>query len=86
MNKIKDFGQYMDSVNEQQLSDLQKEYREFFKFILNNCYDEKSPAKLSEEKKKEFFDNINKYWVKGKGASKDLDQIKDEICGKEEKN
>ena len=85
MNKIKDFGQYIDSINEQQLSELQKEYREYFKYILNNCYDEKSPAKLSEEKKKEFFDNINKYWVKGKGASKELDKIKEDICGKEEK-
>lgn len=79
MNKIKDFKEYNDSLNEK-LSSLQKEYREYFKFILA-CYDVKSPAKLSEDKKKEFFDNVNKYWTKGKGPTKDLDKIKEDICG-----
>ena len=80
---ITKFEQYNESINEK-LSTLQKEYREYFKFILD-CYDVKSPAKLSEEKKKEFFDNVNKYWTKGKGATKDLDKIKEDICGKDEK-
>ena len=79
MKKIKTFEQY-NQINEK-LSDLQKEYREYFKFILNNCYDVKSPSKLTDEKKSEFFDNIKKYWIKGKGVIKDLDKIKDEICG-----
>jgi len=83
MKKILDFKQYNESINEK-LSPLQEEYREYFKCILD-CYGVKSPAKLSEEKKKEFFDNVNKYWTKGKGATKDLDKIKDDICGKDEK-
>jgi len=78
---IKDFGQYMDSINEK-LSNLQKEYREYFKFMLD-CYGVKSPSKLSDEKKKEFFGNVKKYWVKGKGVTKELDKIKDDVCGKE---
>jgi hypothetical protein len=81
MNKIKNFKQYNESVNEK-LSALQVEYREYFKFMLD-CYGVKSPAKLSDDKKKEFFDNVNKYWVKGKGATKDLDKIKIDICGEE---
>jgi hypothetical protein len=80
---IKNFKEYNESVNEK-LSPLQIEYREYFKTILD-CYDVKSPAKLSDEKKKEFFDNINKYWTKGKGATKDLDKIKEDICGKDDK-
>jgi len=75
------FNEYNESVNEK-MSPLQEEYREYFKFMLD-CYDVKSPSKLSEEKKKEFFDNINKYWAKGKGATKDLDKIKEDICGSE---
>jgi len=84
MKKILDFGQFNETINEK-LSPLQEEYREYFKFILD-CYDVKSPAKLSDEKKKEFFDNINKYWTKGKGATKDLDKIKEDICGKDKKD
>jgi len=80
---IKNFKQYKEGVNEK-MSPLQEEYREYFKYILD-CYGVKSPAKLSDEKKKEFFDNINKYWTKGKGATKDLDKIKEDICGKDEK-
>jgi len=80
---IKDFKQYMEELNEK-LSPLQEEYREYFKCILD-CYGVKSPSKLSDEKKKEFFDNVNKYWTKGKGATKDLDKIKEDICGKTEK-
>jgi len=83
MNKIKNFEQYNESVNEK-LSALQEEYREYFKCILD-CYGVKSPAKLSEEKKKEFFDNVAKYWTKGKGATKDLEKIKEDICGKDDK-
>ena len=78
---IKKYKEYNEDLNEK-LSNLQEEYREFFKFMLD-CYEVKSPAKLSDEKKKEFFNNIDKYWTKGKGASKDLEEIKKNICGKE---
>jgi len=80
---IKNFEEYNESLNEK-LSGLQKEYREYFKFMLK-CYNVKSPAKLSDEKKKEFFDNVKKYWTKGKGVAKDLDKIEEDICGKKSK-
>ena len=83
MNKIKNFGQYTEYLTEK-LSGLQKEYREYFKFMLD-CYDIKSPADLSDDKKKEFFDNVKKYWIKGKGVSKDLEKIKTDICGDDKK-
>ena len=80
---IKNWEQFNQSINEE-LSLLQKEYREYFKFMLD-CYDVNSPSKLSDEKKSEFFDNIKKYWVKGKGVTKDLEKIKIDICGEPEK-
>ena len=40
------------------------------------------PAKLSEEKKKDFFDNIKKYWTKGSGAIKIGQDLIDIIKGK----
>ncbi|MCK9416314.1 hypothetical protein M0Q97_06620 [Candidatus Dojkabacteria bacterium] len=77
---VKKFNEF-NKMNES-LSDLQKEYREYFRFMLD-CYEVTSPSKLSEKKKIEFFDNIKKYWVKGKGVTKDLEDIKIDICGKE---
>jgi hypothetical protein len=84
--KIQNWNQFNESktnseeeINEA-LSNLQKEYREFFKHLLK-CYDVSSPSKLSEKKKKEFFDNIKKYWTKGKGTTKSLEDIEKEICG-----
>jgi hypothetical protein len=77
---IKKFNEF-NKMNES-LSDLQKEYREYFRFMLD-CYEVTSPSKLSEKKKIEFFDNIKKYWVKGKGVTKDLEDIKIDICGEE---
>jgi len=91
MKTIKNWNQFNESniiyteetLNEE-MSILQKEYREYFRAMLD-CYDVTSPSKLSEEKKKEFFNNINKYWTKGKGATKSLEEIKEDICGKKEK-
>ena len=80
---ITKFTEYNESLNEK-LSDLQKEYRVYFKFILD-CYNVKSPADLSEDKKIEFFDNVKKYWIKGKGPNKDLDKIRVDICGDDKK-
>ena len=86
---VKNWKQFLESKNNtnletinEELSELQKEYRKYFKFMLD-CYDVTSPSKLSEEKKLEFFDNIKKYWVKGEGYTKDLEDIKIEICGEE---
>lgn len=84
--KIKNWKQFNEKVNNndsrlnEALSKLQKEYREFFKHMLK-CYDVTSPSKLSDEKKKEFFKNIKKYWVKGKGTTKSLEDIEFDICG-----
>ena len=78
----KQFNENVETMNEA-LSNLQKEYREFFKHMLK-CYDVTSPSKLSDEKKKEFFKNIKKYWVKGKGTTKSLEEIEVDICGKKE--
>ena len=90
MVKIQNWKQFNENIKventnplNEALSALQKEYREFFKHMLK-CYDFTSPTKLSDEKKKEFFKNIKKYWVKGKGASKPLEEIEIEICGKKE--
>ena len=81
---IKTWDEFKDDSLNEELSNLQTEYREYFKFMLE-CYEVKSPSKLSEAKKKEFFDNIKKYWTKGKGATKSLDKIKIDICGKNER-
>jgi len=88
---IKNWDQFNENVKpentemiNEELSKLQKEYREFFRSLLD-CYDVKSPSKLSDEKKKEFFKNVKKYWVKGKGATKSLEDIKKDICGDETK-
>jgi len=84
---IKNWKQFNENVTEntdainEALSKLQTEYREYFKHMLK-CYDVSSPSKLSDEKKSEFFDNIKKYWVKGKGCTKSLEDIEEDICGK----
>lgn len=84
MKTIKNWQQFNENNSEklnEALSNLQKEYREFFRTMLD-CYEVSSPTKLSDEKKKEFFDNVKKYWVKGKGCTKSLEDIKEEVCGK----
>lgn len=78
---IKNWKQFNENKIDEALSNLQKEYREFFRTMLD-CYEVTSPTKLSEEKKKEFFDNVKKYWVKGKGCTKSLEDIKEEVCVK----
>ena len=52
----------MKAVREkEEMSKKQKEYSEFFMSLLQK-YGASSPADLSDEKKKEFFDEINKGW------------------------
>jgi len=65
-------------LTEKALSELQKVYRAYFKEMLA-IYNVNSPAKLSKEMKKEFFKNIRKYWVKGKGPSKTGEELVDAI-------
>lgn len=59
-----DFESYNESLNE--ASGLQAEYQKYFKEILKD-FGVNSPAKLSDEKKKEFFDKVKSGWIKGKG-------------------
>lgn len=87
MNTIKNWSQFnennTDMVTEKTLSELQKTYRAYFKEMLA-IYDVDSQSKLSDELKKEFFKNIRKYWVKGKGPSKIGEELIEAI-GKKEK-
>ena len=85
MKNLQDWEQFNESysidnemLTEKALSELQKTYRAYFKDMLK-AYDVKSPAKLSKEKKKEFFKNIRKYWVKGKGPSKTGEELIDAV-------
>ena len=56
-----------EDIMEGKLSTLQQEYRDYFMAKLEE-FDVKSPAELSDDKKKEFFKAIKDGWVKGKGA------------------
>ena len=53
-------------VAEAELSDLQKEYQEYFSALLKK-YGVDSPAELEEEEMKKFFNDVTDGWVKGKG-------------------
>jgi len=57
------------------LSPLQKEYREFFSELLKK-FGAESPADLTDEQKIQFFDAIAKYWENGKGPKKNPEEIK----------
>ena len=97
-----DFRNYMkDILTEEQIEDsfeelleskLQDEYREFFKHVLD-LYEVKSPASIKDEEcKKEFFNKIQKGWIKGEGLSEYGKKLMDcecldengECCEKEE--
>jgi len=82
MKNLKSFESfnYIDETDltTEALSNLQKEYRTYFQFLLA-CFDVTSPSKLSDAKKSEFFDIVKKYWVKGKGTTKDLEKIKEDL-------
>ena len=54
-------------MTERKLSELQKEYRDFF-FEKLRLYGVKSPAQLTKEKKSAFFTDIKQDWAKIKIA------------------
>jgi hypothetical protein len=67
---MKKFTQWVDVIREaeeRQQSELQKSYKDYFSAKLNK-FNAKSPADLSEEQKKEFFNEIKKDWEIGQGA------------------
>ena len=66
---MKKFNDWVATVQEAELSDLQKSYREYFEAKLKK-YGVGSPADLDEEQKKSFFNEIAADWEKGKGVSR----------------
>lgn len=56
------------------LSDLQKEYRAWFKKLLGQ-FDATSPSDLTDDQKIKFFGLITKHWSNGEGAKKDAADI-----------
>lgn len=65
---IQDFATFTERIKQtravkekEELSAKQEEYGNFFRDMLKK-YNVSSPAELSEEKKKEFFNEINKGW------------------------
>ena len=61
-------------MTERKLSELQKEYRDFFLGKLR-LYGVKSPAELTKEKKSEFFTSIKQDWAKIKIAKKQTEIV-----------
>lgn len=60
---------------DKELSPLQKEFREFFSGLLEK-FGVGSPAELTDDQKKEFFNSIAKYWENGVGPKKEPKDIK----------
>lgn len=58
---------YIKEYMARELSPLQKRYADFF-FSMLDTYEVETPAKLSDEKKTEFFNQIKKDWKKEKKA------------------
>lgn len=74
---MKSFSQFVESkrsVNEAE--DLEKEYQEVFKALLDK-YEVSSPAELSDEKKVEFFEEIKKHYTAGKGKTEKGEELTD---------
>lgn len=70
-------------LNEEELSDAQKNYQELMLFALAK-FGAKSPADLSTDQKSEFFNWIGDNWDKDKGDVKD-DKVKKQIEKAKEK-
>jgi hypothetical protein len=62
-------------INEAEQSKLQKDYETFFKKTLDK-YDAKSPADLSDDEKKKFFDEVKAGWTEGKGEKGSTNESK----------
>ena len=64
---MKTFSTFItESMNEADLSPLQKEYQDYFAAALKDA-GVSSPAELDEAGMKKFFDGITAGWTKGKG-------------------
>jgi len=67
MKKFTEWVGAIREAEEKQMSELQKSYKDYFGAKLNK-FNAKSPADLTEEQKKEFFNEIKKDWEIGTGA------------------
>jgi len=66
---MKKFTEWVGVIRQAELneaSELQKSYQDYFKRKLDK-FGAKSPAELSEDDKKKFFNEITTEWEKGKG-------------------
>jgi len=83
MNPIQSFSSFKAERNEAAQvvaeENLKKEYGDFFMSLLKK-YGVSSPAELDDEKKKEFFDEVQKGWKEGEG------QVEEEINSPENPN
>ena len=68
MKKFTEWVGVIREAEERQMSELQKSYKDYFGAKLNK-FGAKSPADLTEDQKKEFFNEIKKDWEKGQGAT-----------------
>ena len=62
-------ARFLDGLDKQtaKLTQLQKEYKEFF-FDLLSKHGVSSPAELNDAKKKEFFKEVRDRWATGEGG------------------
>ena len=63
----------MEVKEKNELSPLQKEFRDFFQKMLDK-FGVKTPAELSKEQKENFFNAISLYWENGKGPAVNPDK------------
>jgi len=53
-------------IKEEELSPLQKEYRDYFTSLLKK-HNVKSPAEMDDSEMSKFFDEVKSGWIKGQG-------------------
>jgi len=72
---VKNWDQFINTLNEEELSAEQKAYQKFFKEKLAD-YDVNSPDELDDSEKKKFFSEIKKEWPDepGNEANESLDE------------
>jgi hypothetical protein len=67
MKKISMWSLSLHEAEKRELSNLQKEWKDYFMEKLEK-FGASSPAELSEEERKEFFNELKKDWEKGEGV------------------
>ena len=81
MKKLSIHAPLIQEAETKELSNLQKDWREYFGAKLAK-FGVESPAELDEEKKKEFFNDLKKDWERGQGVKA---EAKDELEKDKEK-